>query len=45
MYILYIKTVAGRAFHAKAIRDVIFSPPEMNTPHNDLNMTLMFKKP
>lgn len=27
------KSVAGRAFHAWAIGEVIFSPPKNNTPH------------
>lgn len=27
------KSVAGRAFHALAISEVVFSPPKNNTPH------------
>lgn len=33
-------TAAGRAVHAWAISDVIFTPPKMNTPHYTLNTTL-----
>lgn len=37
--------VAAHAFHTSAISDVTFTPHNINSPHNTLNMTRWLKNP